>query len=209
MEWKEKLNAILQELNLSQRQLAAKCEVSPSYFSDVLAGRNSAVSVSVLTHLVELGISHEWLLFDRGSITAPPDTTQIPILDIQASAGYGRTLDYDEPPVVGYLDLAVEITKKYGKRQYVCVPVVGDSMLPTYLPSDIVVIAVGMISGDGVYVINDDGNILIKRLQFSAENDTLSIISDNHEYQRRVLSLRDYNRYVSIIGRVVCKAQMQ
>lgn len=208
MEWKEKVQKIFEVTKLSQRQLSAKCEVSASYFADVLAGRNSAISINVLSKLVELGINYEWLLFDRGEILRP-EKTQIPILDIQASAGFGRICDYDNPPVIGYLDIAEEIKKKYGNHNYMCVQVVGDSMQPTYQPSDIVVIAVGMINGDGVYVINDDGSILIKRLQFIHESDTLIIISDNKEYQQRRIPLREHDKYIAIVGRVVCKAQLQ
>jgi phage repressor protein C with HTH and peptisase S24 domain len=208
MEWKDKIQIILDKLDISQRQLAAKCEVAPSYFNDVSKGRNSAVSITVLTRLINLGISPDWLLFDRGSVMSD-DEMQIPILDVQASAGYGRNCDFADPPVLGYLDLGIEIKKKYGKHDYMCVQVVGDSMQPTFMPSDIVVIAVGMINGDGVYVINDDGSILIKRLQFVRESDRLVIISDNHEYQKREISLREYNKYIGIVGRVVCKAQLQ
>jgi phage repressor protein C with HTH and peptisase S24 domain len=209
MEWKDKINKILEALDINQRQLSKECGVSSSYFSDIYAGRNSSVSVAVLTKFAELGISLEWMIFDKGDVLAPTDKTQIPILDIEASAGYGRNNDYAAPPIIGFLDLGSEIIKKYGRRDYVCVQVVGDSMYPTFSPSDIVVIAVGMMNGDGVYVINDGGNILIKRLQFFPEQDKLIIISDNHEYQPRELSLAEYSKYIGIVGRVICKAQMQ
>lgn len=85
------------------------------------------------------------------------------------------------------------------------IPVDGDSMVPTLLPGDRVMIhrSSRSPSPDGVFAISDGIGISIKRLQLVRGSDPLQvrIISDNPLHTPDVIAASDLN----VIGRVICK----
>jgi len=84
----------------------------------------------------------------------------------------------------------------------------GKSMLPTLLPNEYVIIDTSQrrYSGDGLYVLNYGGNLLVKRLQFiPIDNGTLEIISDNPQFKSHRVALNDDQTTLYIIGRVICQ----
>ncbi len=80
----------------------------------------------------------------------------------------------------------------------------GDSMEPTIYSGDSLVIDKTMnsvTSDGGIYVINYDGELFVKRVQKQL-NGTVAITSDNKNYGDIVIPSSDLN-ILRIIGRVV------
>lgn len=85
------------------------------------------------------------------------------------------------------------------------IPVDGDSMIPTLLPGDRVMIqrSARAPSPDGIFAISDGIGISIKRLQIVRGSDPLQvrILSDNPMHIAETIAASDLN----VIGRVIMK----
>lgn len=77
------------------------------------------------------------------------------------------------------------IQRKGNPEKMSIIQVSGDSMVPTLLPGDLVLINHGHNHVDpqgGIYAVALDDHILIKRLQVIYPNGKMRIISDNNKY---------------------------
>ena len=83
------------------------------------------------------------------------------------------------------------------------VQVQGDSMSPTLIDGDTIIIDLGVaaVDVDGVYVIDMQGNRLVKRLQRKFD-ETIVVISDNAAYEKETIP-RGRVREITVIGRMV------
>lgn len=85
------------------------------------------------------------------------------------------------------------------------IPVDGDSMLPTLLPGDRVMIHRGAISPspDGIFAIDDGIGVSVKRLQIVRGSDPLMIriMSDNPTHKEDIVPVDA----IKVIGRVILK----
>ncbi len=86
-------------------------------------------------------------------------------------------------------------------------PVKGDSMYPTLRNGALVMVnRVEQFTGDSIYVFRYDGQLMVKRLQFS--KDGLRVVSDNETYKEWSLSKSEINSNdFEIIGEVVWSGQ--
>ena len=175
--------------------------------------------------LLQLGVSSDWLLLGEGDMLtssirgenalllnqkpafsvsqreteiANYAIVKIPILDIKASAGYGIE-GLDNPNVIDYLDISKHLLGIYGPN-VVCLEIKGDSMEPDFRSGDFVLCAVGVVEANGFYVININGNILFKRLQFIKQEKIL-IKSINPAYETEEIKA-DEKGYFGIVGKV-------
>ncbi len=86
-------------------------------------------------------------------------------------------------------------------------PVKGDSMYPTLRNGALIMVnKVEQFTGDSIYVFRYDGQLMVKRLQFSKEG--LTVVSDNDTYKEWNLTKSeiDSNDF-EIIGEVVWSGQ--
>jgi transcriptional regulator with XRE-family HTH domain len=85
------------------------------------------------------------------------------------------------------------------------IPVDGDSMLPTLLPGDRVMIHRGAVapSPDGIFAIDDGIGVSVKRLQIVRGSDPLMIriMSDNSAHREDIVPADA----IKVIGRVILK----
>jgi phage repressor protein C with HTH and peptisase S24 domain len=82
--------------------------------------------------------------------------------------------------------------------------VVGDSMEPTFRAGDPVMVRLDHPQPrvDGIWVVQQSGGVLVKRLQFLA-GGTVRVISDNPAYREQVLDLKVEQPDFRLVGRVV------
>lgn len=128
----------------------------------------------------------------------------VPRHDVQASAG-GGSLIHDES-IVDHLAFKREwITQSLGcSPEKICViQVRGDSMTPTINDADLLLLDLRMLSqrSEGVYVIQLQGSLLVKRLRFKI-NGSVEVISDNARYGTETLTSKDAEQ-LTVLGRVV------
>lgn len=128
----------------------------------------------------------------------------VPFHDVRASAG-GGSIIHDES-IVDHLAFKRDwVTKSLGcNPEQICViEVRGDSMIPTLNDADLLLLDMRAVTQrvEGVYVIQLQGSLLVKRLRFKI-NGTVDVISDNKRYGTETLTSRQADE-LTVIGRVV------
>ncbi len=129
----------------------------------------------------------------------------IPRYDIKASAGFGAEVVEEE--VVAYIALSGtwlrSILGRINATDLAIINASGDSMEPTINDHNTIVIDTSQrtIKDGRIYVINVDGNVLVKRIQIRTDGYLL-IKSDNPHYDTEMLAPSELQR-LRIIGKVV------
>ena len=126
----------------------------------------------------------------------------IPFIPQKISAGYGEELLNPEDVEIQTINIMEDLARGVYRESLLAAKVKGDSMIDVYIyPDDIVVFAKGIISGDGIYVISIDNEVMVKRLVFDRLNHSVLIISENKKYPQR--EAKDDNQSLRILGKVV------
>mgnify|MGYP001177092477 CR=1 FL=1 len=86
-------------------------------------------------------------------------------------------------------------------------PVRGDSITPTLKNQALIMVnRIEDFAGDGIYVFRFDGQLMVKRLQFTKSG--LSVVSDNTTYEPWELTRNEMTTVdFEIIGEVVWAGQ--
>lgn len=201
----EKLRLVFTELKVNQTLFARNVGISVGNFSDIINGKINPSSMALQKMAEVYSVNLNWLLTGEGTMFIDNAAiSRIPIYDIKASAGFGRNGDFEHPPVKGFFELDTTLLEKYKGRVRV-VEVEGDSMSPTFLHGQFVVFVENLIQSDGIYIINKNGSILIKRIQFKPAENKMIIISDNSNYEKEIVDTNDFNGYILVIGKVFFK----
>ena len=146
---------------------------------------NSINIEKILLSYPELNPS--WLLTGRGnmisspdSITAPEPARGIPLIPIEAMAGF---LSGE----VNVNDSDCERLNIPGLKADFVIPVSGDSMEPRYFSGDFVACQTVSLNDTffqwgKVYVIDTNQGVLLKKVKKSTDSDSVMLISENPEY---------------------------
>ena len=120
----------------------------------------------------------------QGSYSSNLDYAQVPVYDVQASAGHGSLVENEDQ--TGIVSLSTDYLYKIGvsRKDAAIIHVVGDSMEPTLSSNDLILIdmSVNSIVADGIYVIRVNDVVHVKRLQSNIDS-SIEIISDNNVYK--------------------------
>jgi len=207
---------------LSNKELADLIKVSPSTLFYYLNGRIPPADF-VNLFCEKLNVDANWLLTGEGpmyreeqkaSLTSNAKTVhqkeddneesiRIPLYDVRASAGHGTYVDSEYKTDDMLFDKRwILYTMRLQPEKLSVISVMGDSMEPTLQEKDLVLVdhRYKKAKTDGVYVVNYDDMLLIKRVQSTPEG--LYIRSDNHLYKEVFVST-DTPKPIKIIGRVV------
>ncbi|OEF17029.1 LexA family transcriptional regulator [Aliivibrio logei] len=133
---------------------------------------------------------------------------ELDFYDVEVSAGSG-TLVVQEKQPEGIAFSSSFITNDIGVRpgNIFLMPVRGDSMIPTLQNQALIMVnRIEDFTGDGIYVFRFDGQLMVKRLQFTKTG--LSIVSDNQTYKPWELTRKEMTTFdFEIIGEVVWAGQ--
>lgn len=154
-----------------------------------------------------LGASLEWLLNGTGDKYSGSDTSKllpVPHYAIQASAGGGALVEAEK--IEQHLTLSREWLAKEGisSNDLIGIYAQGDSMEPTITSGDSLLIDrdKNLVGSDGgIYVINYEGELFVKRVQKLLDG-RIAVTSDNKNHMSIEISKHDLER-LKIIGRVV------
>ena len=94
------------------------------------------------------------------------------------------------------------LNKFGGSEQLFVMRVEGDSMEPTLMENDVVLInknARDINAGGGIYAINWKGALLVKRMQFNPQSGEIKIKSDNPQYDSLIVNPAD----IQVEGKVI------
>lgn len=164
-------------------------------------------------------VSSDWLLHGEGekyitdqsskNLNNTSDEVKFifaPIMSVKASAGKKGSEHY-EVVTTGELLIDRMLFKVIPNLKNIrAIEVDGDSMYPTLKEGDYVIIEENReFSGDGIYVLQWDGILLVKRLQ--AGTGEIDIISDNQSYPPKKYIPSDDQRSFHIVGKVILRMQ--
>jgi SOS-response transcriptional repressor LexA len=208
----KRLGVIQDSLGIgTQKELADRFGISESYASDVLTGKKS-VGEQLLTALAKNGVNLNWLFLGYGpgpfQSAVEERTAYIPHYSIALSAGAGAF-----PPaaqqIEDYSPYRAEELKRLASRldTVVELEVAGDSMTPTLLPGERVLVDMNkaLEVKDGVWAVRIDNALLVKRLQRRPGN-VIRVLSDNAAYEPYEVQLGADERF-AVIGRVLMVAK--
>lgn len=213
----ERLRHAREARGWDQPELSRQSGVKVSTISEIEQGR---IKRSTFAHnlATALGIRVEWLQDNDGPMPATAiaetrpsyraDELQIPQLDVAAGmalAGRSPTdhLDIVNQVRVNLPQLRREVSFSRPNNLRI-ITGYGDSMEPTFKDGDPLLIDVGVeeIAIDGVYVLEREGELFIKRVQRHPIDKTLIVSSDNRNYQPYVVSDAERVSF-KICGRVL------
>ncbi|MFD1384305.1 S24 family peptidase [Rhodanobacter aciditrophus] len=169
--------------------------------------RNVIPYKEVCTTALEKGVSLEWLLTGKGEMMESGSTAKhysVPQYAIQASAGGGSLVEAEA--IEQHLTLSREWLAREGinSNDLIGIYARGDSMEPTITNGDSLLIdrTQNIVGSDGgIYVINYEGELFVKRVQKLLDG-RVAVTSDNHHHMSIEISKHDLDR-LTIIGRVV------
>lgn len=158
------------------------------------------------------GFSMDWILTGQGIqqtdkiqvVQEDSDYCHISQYSIEASAGQGALVEAEN--IDQHLAFKESWLRKSGinPANLIAIYARGDSMEPTIFSGDSLVIDKTkdtVTSDGGVYVINYDGELFVKRVQKQLDG-LVAITSDNKNYRDMTIPVQDLSK-LKIIGRVV------
>lgn len=191
-----------------QSQFADMIGVSRAYVNDLLRGKKK-FDQPFLSSLANHGVDLNWFLSGNGQPmhgAEAPGLVKITHFNVQVGAGSGEIVPSEEKEQEPWF-----FSEKYYKRmirhnpnQVVMVDVVGDSMMPTLAPGDVVAV---LMDGekqtvDGLWVVRLGNTVVVKRVQYMV-GGKLRLVSDNPAYETQLLDLNEEQPDFALIGRVV------
>jgi phage repressor protein C with HTH and peptisase S24 domain len=210
----DRLRARTLQLGLNPAHVAEMAGVNRSFIYDILRGRSSRPGLDKLTKVSAiLKVELDWLLHEIGNVegTSPfienPDDTFISVARAspRPSMGGGAVVtDTQETP-----DRAYHFRRSWIKNDLKASPsqlrimhVEGDSMAPTLLDGDTVLVDMGRTAPNppGIFVLHDGMGLVAKRLEHIPNSDpsAVRVISDNGLYSPYERTAEEIN----IIGRI-------
>ncbi len=136
--------------------------------------------------LIALGQPEGMLPVTQEIVEESDPVSMVPVYDVRASMGAGSVTE--DTPISFHIAFRKEWLRKITSAttdQLAAISASGDSMEPTLSDGDTVLIDMTQRSTtreDGIYVIDYDGLLLVKRLRFDPARRVVRIISDNPKY---------------------------
>ena len=184
-----------------------RLEIPNNTYSQWEAGRTTP-KLEVFAGMAELGIDAQYVVTGRRAGDMPPNLgfVRIRVMEDEPSAGYGAVAE-GHAMVRGFLDVQQDwASQVLGAR----IPDIrlmiprGDSMAPTICSGDLVFVDTGVrhFDGEGIYVFDFMGSLLIKRLRVDMVRQLVLVCSDNNgDYPTQEVSQGDLDQ-PHICGRV-------
>jgi phage repressor protein C with HTH and peptisase S24 domain len=154
-------------------------------------------------------LSGEVLIGEDYTVREPADVlddgfVKVPRYKVDASAGHGSVISSEQ--IVDHLAFRADWVRHALGVQVsalALINVTGDSMEPTLSNGDLILIdtSVGRVDDSGVYVLQFDGKLKVKRIH-SKTDGTVDIISDNPRYPIELIN-NDLVQGLNVVGRVV------
>lgn len=183
--------------------------------SDLENGKQKALKDDQIQALIDkFRINKTWLLLGEGGMFVPFRTKEysntiepteffnVPIISAKASGSPVGEIHYDVASK-GELSIAKMLFRTVPNVDNIqAIEVIGNSMSPRINPGDYVIIdKADSFNQDGVYVLQFDSMLLVKRLQVTTRG--IKIISDNRSYDDDMYDPEDDQRMMHIIGKVI------
>ena len=210
----DRLRARAQQLGLPPAHVAEMAGVNRSFIYDILRGRSARPSIDRLADVARvLKVDRDWLIHGIGEVegTSPfgekPDDTFVAIPHATARPSARRGLVVAEggdkfSPPYHFRRSWIRNALKTSPSQLRIMHVKGDSMVPTLLSGDAVLVDMNLRAPNppGIFVLDDGIGLVAKRLEHIPYSDppAVRVISDNKHYPEYERTAEE----IHIIGRI-------
>ena len=210
----DRLRARANQLGISPAHVAEMAGVNRSFVYDILRGRSARPGIDRLAEVARvLKVDRDWLIHGIGEVEGPspfienPDETFVSIAHAspRPSMGGGAVVeDHGDSAERAYHFRRswIRNSLKASPSQLRIMHVVGDSMAPTLLDGDTVLVDMTRRAPNppGIFVLDDGMGLVAKRLEHIANSDppAVRIISDNTLYSPYERSAEE----IHIVGRI-------
>lgn len=223
----DRLKEVKSKLGYSQVGFAKEIGMPQSTYAKYEIGK-AALPDDVKLILSYKGVDMNWLITGQGDMFATPgaateesdqdpvatfitprggsvpvkstdDFALVPLIHQRLSAGPGQEY-LSEDTIRRMVPIPNILINGYKLEDIGAAEVRGDSMTGLMLfDGDVAFFAKKVVSQDGVYVINVDGEVYIKRLSFDPFDSSVTIISENDRYAPRTVA----SERVVVLGKVI------
>lgn len=214
---KERLKKARFEKGISQKELASRIGRAQSAIAALESGRNKE-STNIATIAKALDVDPVWLETGVGQMKNNNKPIEVEA-KIEVASGYiqfkqidictclknRKSKDCNILNEVRLVEVSEVWARKHIGNDFKNISIItasSDSMHPTFSEGDLlfVDITIKYYRGDGIYVIDTPGGLLIKRLQTTISGD-LKVINDNKNYDPEIISRTDLES-IHICGKV-------
>ena len=202
----ERLREEFDRVGLSFAEIARQTgEKSPARIRDIYHGRQRC-PIDVLSSLAKIGIEYDYVVTgtreDKNS-RKKNNSSSIPLYDLEAAAGHGSVLSQENVTRMCSIDEALLTEHGLTPTQCAMLTVRGDSMEPTLQDGDTILIDRSQTTPDGIFLIQMDDTLRVKRVQRAAGGAYI-LISDNTRYREELIPPTSLNT-ISLLGKCVLK----
>lgn len=197
---KERIVKFLEFKKIGQGKFEAACGLSNGYISGLKKAPGADKLLKIISTYPEL--SQDWLLKGEGEMLVSNKSTKqegIPLIPVNAVAGF---LSGVGDPIMEY-DCERYIMPIFKGADFL-IRVEGDSMMPNYMPGDIVACVKldnpSFFQPGKVYVIDTKQGALVKRVELTDEEDRILLHSDNEKYKPFSLHSDEINGIAIVKG---------
>lgn len=201
------------EHSISMDEFAAKSGISKSYISMLEKNENPKTKLPITPTTKTLGAVASAMRISVAALierlNEPDDSAILDMLPVEemvlipvvgtVRAGYGGlALECD----IGTESVDKRTLAGYSKQDFFYLRVKGDSMEPRLFEGDLVLVRrqSSVDSGSYAVVTIDEEEGVVKIVEY--DNDSISLISQNHNYPPRVFRGEDVQR-IRVIGKVI------
>ena len=200
---KERLIRFIKYKKLSQKKFEEECGLSNGYINSLRHAPSPTKLQEILYAYPE--INRTWLLSGEGEMLAVdkhsiiPDNNGIPLIPTNAIGGVLSGVGES------FLEYECEryIVPQFSNADFL-IRVQGDSMMPKYIPGDIVackrVTDRIWFQWGKAYIVDTRQGVLIKRIEPSKEEGCISLHSENERYKPFDLPADELNGVAIVIG---------
>ena len=202
----ERLKNERMRLGLTQTALGAACGVKKTtqinYEKDL-----TSPTAAYLSAAKELGVDIWYVIEGEVGKNEPcrglEKDTSVPLYDLEAAAGHGSVLDQEN--VIRMCSIDEALLSQHGLRADQCamLMVKGDSMEPTLQDGDTILIDRSQTTPDGIFLIQMDDTLRVKRVQRAAGRAYI-LISDNTRYREELIPPTALDT-IRLLGKCVLK----
>ncbi len=209
----DRLKARSRQLGLNARQVAELARVNRSFVYDIMRGRSENPNLERLAKVAEiLKVERNWLMHGLGRVEGESPLLEdpeeafatIPSVTARVSMGGGAIVEDDvehgEP--YHFRRSWVRDVLNAAPEHLRIIHVEGDSMEPTLMDGDIVLIDLDrkIPTPPGIFVLFDGLGLVAKRVEHVPNSDppTVRVISDNGRYGAYERTVDEIN----IVGRI-------
>ncbi|MGL5956808.1 MAG: XRE family transcriptional regulator [Brevinema sp.] len=207
----ERLVEIRKSLDINQGEFAKIFEISQSSYARYETGESLLNSEKMNLLYEKISIDTHWLLTGQGEMfrdlktdieTSSDKGIKIPLLDVRASAGSG-IVNYNEAELE-WISIPTVLLKQYNPQFVKLLEVHGDSMKPTFLDGDWILVSTNHrdLQSERVYVIRINNELKVKRLDKDIRGNII-IASDNPAFKTEELTPTEFTDFdIEIVGLV-------